>query len=72
MFWCLNYYLKPNDKTVYKFVRNPKAYENWTLIETYYFENGKVLTYPTYKKMLEKSSKKRNMFKKLLELFNKF
>lgn len=72
MFWHLNYYLKPNDKTVYKFVKNENSYCNWTLIETYYFINGKIVTYSTYKKIISKSSKKRYMFKKWLGLFNRF
>lgn len=68
----LNYYLKPNDETVYKFVKNSMAYANWTLIETYFFENGKIVTYPTYKKMISSVSPIRCCLNRLLELFNKW
>ena len=50
----LNYYLKPNGSTVYKFVRDKHAYKNWTLLETYVLYRGKIYTNTTMREMEDK------------------
>lgn len=65
MLYC-NYYLKPNNEITYKFVNKKKSFENWTLIESYIYYNGRIITYDTFKDILSKESKK-SLFKKILD-----
>lgn len=68
MLWYLNEYIV-NDKLQYKIVRNPQAYENWELLDTYILYNKKFISRETFRKI--NITPKKNTFKKLLEFFNK-
>lgn len=65
MLYC-NYYIKPNNEITYKLVNKKKSFENWTLIESYIYYNGRIITYETFKTILSKESKK-SLFKKILD-----
>lgn len=69
MTWFLNEYIN-NDKLVFKIVSCPNRYENWDLIDTYIFNNGRFVSYRTYVDNIKLNSKQ-PLFKKLLEFFNR-
>lgn len=69
MLWYLNQYIV-NDKLKFKIVRNPQAYENWELVESFILLDNEFVTRKTFrKKIILKPTK--NMFEKLLEFFKK-
>lgn len=67
--WFLNQYYN-REKIIYKIVRNRFTYENWELIDTYILDKNKFVSYTTYIKRINLTSKK-PLFKRLLEFFNK-
>lgn len=69
MLWYLNQYIV-DDKLKFKIVRNPHAYENWDLVDTYILYNKKFYTRETFRKIVSLNPPK-STFKKLLEFFNK-
>lgn len=68
MLWFLNQYIV-DDKLRFKIVKNPQAYENWELLDTYILYNKKFISRETFRKI--DITPKKNTLKKLLEFFNK-